>query len=66
MTYTVQDSHNRGFIARMNHLKRVPANDSRFIQSLNTSGVSKWNEHLQAWISGWDEANLEYLNTPNK
>lgn len=66
MTYTVQDSRNRGFIARMNYLKRVPANDSRFIQTLNTEGISKWSDHLQAWLSGWDEANLEYAKTPHQ
>jgi len=51
------NAYNLGFIAKMNKQDRVPAHDGKFMNEFKDS-LTTFN--LEAWLRGWDEANLEY------
>jgi hypothetical protein len=51
------NSYNFGFIARMNKQNRVPAHDQKFMAEFKDSLTTS---NFEAWLRGWDDANLEY------
>ena len=59
----VAEAKNLGFIAKMNKANRIPAHDSKFMESFKDS-LTKPN--LKAWLQGWDEAHFEYLKSSKK
>lgn len=57
MENTIAEAKNLGFIAKMNKENRTPAHDKKFMETFKDSLTTK---NLEAWLQGWDEANLEY------
>ena len=65
--YSLEDSRNRGFIARMQKQSRVPHMDKSFMENLAEMNISteRAMKHMTSWLGGWDEADLDYAKTPH-
>jgi hypothetical protein len=53
----ISNAYNLGFIAKMNKQDRVPAHDQKFMNEFKDE-LTAFN--FEAWLRGWDDANLEY------
>ena len=76
MKEKLDTAKNLGFIAKLNKIDRVAANDAKFALLIRTSSEVKFdadghaytctlplgqvNQLLNAWTLGWDSCNLEY------
>ena len=60
--FSLEDSRNRGFVARMQQKARIPHHDEKFIKDLASAPISteRAMKHMTAWLNGWDEANIDY------
>jgi hypothetical protein len=57
------NAYNLGFIAKMNKRDRVPAHDEKFMNEFKDSLTTS---NFEAWLRGWDDANLEYVKYNSK
>jgi len=57
---TKEEAKNLGFIAKMNGIERAPIRDKKFSEMISDVKL------MQAWLSGWDECNLEYATYPGR